>query len=89
MLIQKGTRQPQTKNWSPDMVLKISTATLAKNSPAGPPHCGQDVINPRWEFVLAHSIAINVAPPHSPPIPMPWMKRTTVRITAPQIPIVS
>ena len=68
---QNGTRQPQVRNWSPEIALKASTARLAKNNPAGPPHCGQAVMKPRWALVLAHSIAIKVAPPHSPPMPRP------------------
>jgi len=44
---------------------------LATNSPAGAPHCGHAVMNPRWAFVFAYSIATNVAPPHSPPTPIP------------------
>jgi hypothetical protein len=45
------------------------TARLAKNKPAGPPHRGQEVMKPRWASVLAGSIDIKVAPPHSPPMP--------------------
>jgi hypothetical protein len=39
--------------------------------------------------VRAHSIDSNTEPPHSPPTPIPWMKRITVRMTAPQTPIES
>jgi len=80
-------RHPQTRNWSPEIALNTSTAMFAKNNPAGPPNCGQDEMKPRWALVRAHSIASNTEPPHSPPTPMPWMKRMIVRITAPQMPI--
>ena len=80
-------RQPQTRNWSPEIALKTSTATLASNRPAGPPNCGQEVMKPRCLLVRAHSIDSSTEPPHSPPTPMPWMKRMMVRMTAPQMPI--
>ena len=86
---QNGTRQPQARNWSPEIALNANTARLAKNNPAGPPHWGHEVIKPRCASVFAHSIDIKVAPPHSPPMPTPWIKRTIVRMTAPQMPIVS
>src|ERR1700730_12615655 len=87
MLSQNGTRHPQSRNWSPEIQLNSSTITLARNSPAGPPHCGHEVIKPRSALVLAHSIALSVAPPPSPPTPTPCMRRTIVRITAPQMQI--
>src|SRR6202047_3262190 len=37
MLSRNGIRQPQVRNWSPEIQLKISTAKFAKNSPAGAP----------------------------------------------------
>jgi hypothetical protein len=56
------------------------TAIFATNNPAGAPHCGHAVMKPRWAVVFAHSIATKVAPPHSPPTPIPWMKRMPVRM---------
>ena len=44
-------------------------------------------MKPRCLLVRAHSIASSTEPPHSPPTPIPWMKRRTVRMTAPQMPI--
>ncbi len=82
-------RQPQTRNWSPEIQLKTRTAKLARNSPAGAPNCGHDAIKPRFLLVRAHSIASNTEPPHSPPTPMPWIRRSNVRMTAPQSPIMS
>jgi hypothetical protein len=38
-------------------------------------------------LVRAHSIASSTEPPHSPPTPIPWIKRMIVKITAPQMPI--
>ncbi len=64
-------RQPQTKNWSPEIALKAKTARLASNSPAGAPNCGQEAIKPRCELVRAHSIDSSTEPPHSPPTPIP------------------
>ena len=80
-------RQPQARNWSPDQALKPSTARLARNSPQGTPNCGHEATSPRWPWVRDHSIASSTEPPHSPPTPMPWSARSTVRITAPQMPI--
>ena len=87
MLSQNGTRHPQSRNWSPDIALKASTARFARNNPAGPPHCGHEAIKPRCALVRAHSIDNSTAPPHSPPTPIPWIKRSKVRMTAPQMPI--
>ena len=64
-------RQPQTRNWSPDIALKVKTARLASSNPAGAPNCGQDAMKPRWALVRAHSIDSNTDPPHSPPTPIP------------------
>src|SRR3954469_8349197 len=75
MLSRNGIRQPQTRNWSPEIQLKTNTAKLARNSPAGAPNCGQDAIKPRFLLVRAHSIASSTEPPHSPPTPMPWIRR--------------
>src|SRR5271165_2209823 len=84
MLRKNGMRQPQTRNWSPEYQLKNSTATLARNSPAGPPNSGQEARKPRFFVVCAHSIASNTEPPHSPPTPIPWIRRITVSSTAPR-----
>ncbi len=40
-------------------------------------------------LVRAHSIDISTEPPHSPPTPIPCNVRKTVRITAPQTPILA
>src|ERR1700730_6705882 len=82
MLIRNGMRQPQTRNWSPESQLKTSTAKLAKKNPAGAPNCGQEAMKPRLRSVRAHSIANNTEPPHSPPTPIPWIKRMIVNSTA-------
>src|ERR1700752_2885133 len=84
MLIAKGMRQPQARKLSPDIWLKASTARFARNKPQGTPNCGHDAISPRLLSLRAHSIDISTEPPHSPPTPTPWMKRSTVRITAPE-----
>jgi len=89
MLRRKGIRHPQTRNWSPDNQLKNSTARFARNSPAGPPNCGQAARNPRFLLLRAHSIASSTEPPHSPPTPIPWIRRMIVKRTAPQIPMLS
>ena len=80
-------RQPQVLNWSPDSQLKNSTARLARKNPAGAPNCGQDDRKPRFLLLRAHSIASNTEPPHSPPTPIPWIRRMTVIKIAPQMPI--
>ena len=87
--IRKGMRQPQVRNASPDHALKASTARLAVNSPAGTPIWGQDAARPRLVLLPAHSMDISTDPPHSPPTPTPWMKRSAVRMIAPQMPIVA
>ncbi len=88
MLRKNGMRQPQTANASPGAsALKPRTAMLAKKRPAGTPNCGHEAMSPRRWFVFAHSIESSTEPPHSPPTPTPWMKRSTERMTAPQIPI--
>jgi hypothetical protein len=89
MLRRKGIRHPQTRNWSPENQLKNSTARFARNSPAGPPNCGQAARKPRFLLVRAHSIASNTEPPHSPPTPIPWIRRIITKRTAPQMPMLS
>ena len=82
-----GTRQPQTRNSSPDHALKTATAKVDNRSPQGTPNCGHEATRPRWPCVRDHSIASSTEPPHSPPTPMPWIARSTVSSTAPQMPI--
>ena len=89
MLIKKGMRQPQVRNWSPESQLNTSTARLARKNPAGAPNCGQDEMKPRCLLVRAHSIASSTEPPHSPPTPMPWINRMMVNKTAPQTPMLA
>jgi hypothetical protein len=80
-------RQPQTRNWSPEIALNTSTARLARAMPAGPPNWGQEAMKPRLALVCAHSIDIRTEPPHSPPTPTPWMNRRTIMMSAAQMPI--
>jgi hypothetical protein len=68
-------------------VLNTSTATFARNKPAGTPNCGHDATRPRWPWVRDHSIASSTDPPHSPPTPMPCSARKIVSKIAPQMPI--
>src|SRR5260370_140313 len=42
---------------------------------------------PRFLLVRAHSIASNTEPPHSPPTPIPWIRRMITKRTAPQMPM--
>src|SRR5215475_1578258 len=62
-LSRNGMRQPQTKNWSPEMRLNTSTAIFASSNPAGPPSCGHEAMKPRCLLVRAHSIASSTEPP--------------------------
>jgi len=80
-------RQPQVRNWSPDQPLKAKIARFERKRPEGTPNCGQEATRPRLPCERAHSIEISTEPPHSPPTPMPWTTRNTVRMTAPQMPI--
>src|SRR5262245_46319387 len=86
MLMAKGSRQPHSRNWSPDIWLKASTARFAGKRPHGTPNWGQEAMKPREPCERAHSIERRTEPPHSPPTPTPWMKPRIVRITAPQMP---
>ena len=63
------------------------TASVDSNKPQGTPNCGHEATRPRWLCVRDHSIASSTEPPHSPPTPMPWIARSTVNRTAPQMPI--
>ncbi len=73
-------RQPQLMKASPDIWLKERTARLAMNRPDGTPNCGHEATSPRWPVWRAHSIDNSTEPPHSPPTPMPWSVRSTVRM---------
>ena len=88
-LRKNGMRQPQVRNWSPEYQLKNSTAQFARNNPQGAPNCGHAERKPRFLLVRAHSIASSTEPPHSPPTPMPWIRRMTVSRIAPQMPMLS
>src|SRR5437899_7074406 len=44
----KGIRQPQVRNWSPDIWLNARIARFARNRPHGTPNCGQDATNPQF-----------------------------------------
>ena len=87
MLRRNGIRQPHAKNDSPDILLNSSTTKVARKRPTGRPSCGIDAMKPRYLSVRPHSIASSTEPPHSPPTPMPWTKRSTVSAIAPQIPM--
>jgi hypothetical protein len=89
MLSANGMRQPQLRNAGPESSLQMRTTRLAMKSPAGTPNCGHDAAKPRCWLVRVHSIDISTEPPHSPPTPTPWMKRSAVRITRPQMPMLS
>ena len=80
-------RQPQTRNWSPEIQLNTNTARLARASPAGPPNCGQEAMKPQFLLVWAHSIDIRTDPLHSPPTPTPWMNRRAIMMIAAHMPI--
>ena len=83
-----GMRQPHTRKSSPvAQALNARTARFDNKSPQGTPNCGQAATRPRCPLVRDHSIANSTEPPHSPPTPMPWIMRSTVRSTAPQMPI--
>jgi len=49
-------RQPQTKNWSPEIQLKTDTGAFDSSNPARPPSCGREVMKPRCWLVRAYSI---------------------------------
>ena len=73
--------------------LLVTTGTttygFARNNPAGAPNCGHEAIKPRLLLDRAHSIANRTEPPHSPPTPMPWIRRMIVSRTAPQTPMLA
>ena len=86
MLRKNGTRQPQVAKSAPVQALTARITRFDRNRPDGTPNCGQDATSPRLPWLRAHSIEISTDPPHSPPTPMPWSMRSTVRMTAPQAP---
>ena len=54
---------------------------------AGAPNCGHAERKPRFLLVRAPTPSAT-EPPHSPPTPMPWIRRIVSRI-APQMPMLS
>ena len=88
MLTRNGTRHPQVSNESPLTLLISLTMPVDASRPSGTPTCGQLAMNPR-RFTLPHSIDSSTDPPHSPPPPMPWTSRRSVRITGAATPIVA
>jgi hypothetical protein len=65
MLRRNGIRHRQTRNWSPKTQLKNGTARFARNSPAGPPNCGQAARRPRFLLVRAlHTCAFPKSGPY-------------------------
>lgn len=87
-LTRKGTRQPQlAKDCSLMTALMSLIIAVESSRPIGTPSCGQLAIRPR-RLRLPHSMLMRTEPPHSPPTPMPWARRSTVRMMGAATPIV-
>ena len=89
VLSRKGIRQPQARNcWSESWEEKRANTPVESRLPAGTPIWGQLPWNPRWAPPEC-STAMSTAPPHSPPTPIPWAKRSRVSQTGAQTPTVA
>lgn len=74
---RKGTRQPQLMNASsPKRFIRLK-APVDNNAPTEEPSWANE---PKKEALPrgAFSTAMSTAPPHSPPIAMPWIRRSTI-----------
>ena len=88
MLARNGMRQPQVSNASPMVWVSSETAPVESSRPIGTPTCGQLPMKPR-RFGLPHSMHSVTEPPHSPPTPMPCIRRRTTSSVGAQKPIVA
>src|SRR5258706_2749711 len=72
----KATRQPQARKSASGGRDRSETTPEDKQRPMAKPICGRLENKPRL-CGGAYSYAINTAPPHSPPRPMPCKRRST------------
>ena len=88
-LSRNGTRQPHESNADSDSTADSRVMPpVPSTSPTGTPTCAKLPSNPRLRW-SPHSMASSTEPLHSPPIAMPWMRRSATRISGAAIPIVS
>ena len=88
-LSRNGTRQPHDRNAASVVSAPISDRTpLASSSPMGTPTCGQLALSPRRRSSPDSSV-MRTAPPHSPPRPSPWRKRSATSRTGAHTPMVA
>ena len=64
------------------------TAPVESSRPIGTPTCGQLPMKPR-RFGLPHSMHSVTEPPHSPPTPIPWIRRSRTSSVGAQKPSVA
>ena len=82
---RNGSRQPQVRNASPDHTDAAVTAAVESRVPIGEPTCTIEAIS-GLRRGSTYSMAISVAPPHSPPVAMPCSTRSTVSRIGARIP---
>ena len=88
MLNRKGSRQPQVSNEPPIVWVSSETAPVESSRPIGTPTCGQLPMKPR-RLGLPHSMHSVTEPPHSPPTPIPWIRRSRTSSVGAQKPSVA
>ncbi|MNH24531.1 hypothetical protein D3C79_844700 [compost metagenome] len=88
-LSRNGMRQPQLRNCSSvSSMARVRNRPLAARKPIEGPNCG-NMPNQARLPLGAFSVASSAAPPHSPPKPRPWPKRSTQSRIGAQAPILS
>ena len=75
MLARNGIRQPHDRRSSSGSMATTATTAVESNEPMGEPICMTPFQKPRLPG-SACSVTMRVAPPHSPPIAMPWTTRS-------------
>ncbi len=79
---RNGIRQPHARNCSLGISAASARAAVPRKAPDGPPALVKDAARPRLR-VSACSSDMSAAPPHSPPIAMPWTARRMTSMSAP------
>lgn len=83
---RNGARQPQRMKSEAGRALRAKNARVASRLPVGEPCWAKAAY--RMPLPLgALSLAIRIAPPHSPPTAMPWTIRSATREIGAQMPI--
>jgi len=80
-----ATRQPEAEKLS----ARTYSTALAAMAPPGMPRFARDTQNARFFRRAPNSASRDDAPPNSPPKPIPWMIRRTMRRIGAAMPNVS